>query len=78
MTSLGQSKRGYLGQKLFEEGLEEGVERGERATLSRLLTLKFGPLPNWAEERLQASSAEALQRALERVLTGTTLEEVLD
>lgn len=82
MTSLGQSKRGYLGQKVYEEGLEKGVEKGvlqgERAFLTRQLTLKFGPLPSWAEARVAQASPTALQRAGERILQASTLEEVLD
>jgi predicted transposase/invertase (TIGR01784 family) len=45
-------------------------------TLARLMTLKFGALPDSAQARLQAASAEQLATWIDRVLTATTLDEI--
>jgi hypothetical protein len=51
---------------------------GQAKTLARLLTLKFGGLPDSAQARLQAASAEQLTAWTDRVLTATTLDEIFD
>ncbi|GAB6042894.1 Rpn family recombination-promoting nuclease/putative transposase [Endothiovibrio diazotrophicus] len=58
------------------EGLAEGQRKGERTLLSRLLALRFGPLPEWAGDRLEEASQEALERWGERILDAQTLEQV--
>ncbi len=74
------------------EGLAEGEARGEakgraegeaigetkaqRALLRKLLTLKFGPLPAWAESRLATANSAQLEVWAERVLTAEGLEGV--
>jgi len=69
----------------LEEGLEKGIEKGrqtgvivgEREALLKLLTMKFGPLPEPAKSRLHAmESLDELDDYLERVLTATSLEEM--
>ena len=49
---------------------------GRVETLMRLLTLKFGALPEGAQARLRAASADQLATWTDRVLTATTLEEI--
>ena len=56
------------GDKLREEGREEGVISGERKMLLRLLTLMFGPLPAEFVERVQAIHDEAMLEALSQQL----------
>jgi hypothetical protein len=58
------------------EGLAEGVGKGAARTLMRLLTRKFGPLPDTARERIDAASIEQLDIWSERVLDAATLDEV--
>ena len=62
---------------LVERGRNESRQETLRATLTRQLELKFGVLPERARTRLSAMGDAALDRALERVLTATRLEEVL-
>ena len=59
------------------EGLEEGREQGLRSTLQRLLTRRFGELPDWANERLVEATAEQLESWVDEVLVAGSLEEVL-
>lgn len=63
--------------KRFELGVDEGVQKGAHNLLSRLLTDKFGVLPEWATSRLQTASSEELQEWAMRVLHADSLEGVL-
>ena len=64
----------------LEEGEAKGQARGEakgkRDTLTRLLTRRFGPLPEWAASRLSAGTGEQLDVWSESVLDAATLAEV--
>lgn len=56
---------------------EEGLVQGKRETLIRLLTARFGPLPEQVRGRIDAlSSPEELDPYLDRVLTAATLEDI--
>lgn len=58
-------------------GREQGRQEGELALLRRQLVRRFGPLPQWAEARIdQAASGDVLDWA-DRVLDAATLEDVL-
>ena len=59
------------------EGLAEGRTEGRIETLARLLTRRFGPLPEWAAERLRAAAPEQLDQWTDLVLDAATLREVL-
>jgi predicted transposase YdaD len=64
-------------QKGREEGREEGREAGKRETLLRLLTSKFGPLPEGVVLRVNAlESGSDLDDCLERLLTARSLGEL--
>ncbi len=61
--------------KLLREGEEKGVLNGKRETLLRLLTQKFGPLPEGATARVEAyESVDELDACLERILMASSLE----
>ncbi len=60
-----------------KEGLQQGLQQGESLLLRRLLTRRFGPLPEWAERRLKAAEPAQLEQWGERVLEAATLEAVL-
>ena len=60
-----------------QKGLSRGRQEGMQDLLHELLTEKFGPLPPWAAERLQAATAEDLHAWAKRVLHGATLEDTL-
>lgn len=54
----------------------KGEIKGEAKTLLKLLNLKFGAVPNWAEEKVNAADKDQLDRWVERVLTTDTLENL--
>ena len=59
------------------EGRQEGRQEGESAVLLRLLTIKFGPPAPNIRHRIETADTETLLRWAERILTATTLDQVL-
>ena len=59
------------------KGRQEGLQEGRQDLLRDQLTEKFGPLPEWALQRLQMASAEDLHVWAKRILRGITLEDTL-
>jgi hypothetical protein len=57
-------------------GIEKGIQQGEVTVLKRQLTRRLGPLPAWAEQRLEQASPQELEGWAERVLEVQRLEDV--
>jgi predicted transposase YdaD len=74
-------KENAVVRPLIEEGRQEGrLEgrlEGRRALLLDLLAEKFGAIPTWAAERVQAASIDQLDRWARKVLHNTTLDDIL-
>ena len=60
------------------KGRAEGELHGRTVTLLKLLTLRFGQLPDAAVARVNAADVAELDTWAERVLTAPTLGDVLD
>ena len=58
-------------------GRAEGEARGRAEVVLKLVQLRFGALPETTVARIRAASADELDRLTERVLSATTLEEML-
>lgn len=62
------------------EGITQGIAQGKaelrRATLDKLLRLKFGPLSDAVRARLDAADEASLDRWTERILFAATLDEL--
>lgn len=68
-------------EKLRAEGRAEGYERGlakGRRLFLRQLTLRFGVLPDWVAEAVDALDEDALGVIAERIVTAPTLEAVFE
>jgi hypothetical protein len=63
-------------KKGVEQGRQEGLQQGEVQVLRRQLTRRFGPLPEWAEERLTKADLAQLEVWADRVLDAETLDAV--
>ena len=61
-------------EKGREQGLEQGRAEALIATLERLLTRRFGPLPGRVQERLRAASIDALYHLADQVLDAPSLD----
>lgn len=69
------SKKGR--QRGLKKGREEGRVEGQRQTILRLLAARFGDLPQDAVQHIQNASSDALDSITERLLTASTLRDVL-
>ena len=61
-----------------QEGQEQGQQQGGGDVLRRQLTRRFGPLPQWAEDRLTHAELQQLETWADKVLDAQTLEAVFD
>lgn len=69
-----------------EEGLAEGLEaglakghlHGEATVLIRMLSKRFGPLPDAIAQRIESADAPMIERWLDRVLDAAALGEVFE
>ncbi len=66
-----------LEAKAKAEGKAEGKVEGQADMLLSLLTFKFGPLPDGIHSRVHAATTSELETWAQRVLTATTLDDVL-
>lgn len=68
------------GEELMRRGEARGEARGrllgQRTLLQKMLTLRFGPLPEGVLTRLEAADAPTLDAWAERVLTAASVDEV--
>ena len=60
-------------EKLRQQGLAKGLVR----VVSKQLQLRFGPLPASAQERIDQADMAELDLFIERVLSASSLDEVL-
>jgi hypothetical protein len=65
-------------EAMIEQGREQGRTEGQRAALTKLLTLKFGALDRAITARIEAASPPELDRALDRLLGAETPAAVFD
>lgn len=65
-------------QEGVEQGLQQGMRQGEAQLLLRLMTRKFGAVPEPVRRRIEAASPEQLLGWSERGLTAASAEEVFN
>jgi len=66
------------GERLIQQGVERGIQQGERTLLLRQLRKRFGGQVDAAvERRLEAASPDQIAVWAERVLSAVTLTELL-
>jgi hypothetical protein len=61
----------------MQQGMQQGVRQGEARMLVRLLTRKFGELPENIRSRIESADAERLLEWSEKVLTATSIDDVV-
>ena len=64
-------------ERFRREGLEKGMQQGETLILLRQLQLKFGELSEETRRHIAQADEEMLLQWSERVLSATSLDEVL-
>jgi hypothetical protein len=63
-------------EKWMAEGETKGKLKGKLETLTRLLTRRFGPLPEWVTHRLSAGTGEQLDAWFDRGVDAINVAEV--
>ncbi|KXS36839.1 DUF4351 domain-containing protein [Modicisalibacter tunisiensis] len=61
---------------LLNDAKREGEMTGERRVLQRLLSRRFGELPGWIGEMLEAADTKRLEAWTDEILTVDTLDEL--
>jgi len=65
----------------IEQGVEQGIERGRHqgveGTLRKLAALKFGELPDWADDRIATATDPQLDDWVLRILEADSLGSLL-
>jgi hypothetical protein len=62
----------------FNHGMAQGEAKGRAATLSKLLSRRFGELPPTVRARIEAASVEDLNAWFDAALDATTLDRVFE
>ncbi|MCP4113021.1 MAG: hypothetical protein GY749_47085 [Desulfobacteraceae bacterium] len=65
-------------QMFVEKARKEGRKEGEILTLRRLLSRRFGRIPDWTEECLKKAEQKDLEIWTDRILDAGKLEDVFD
>lgn len=65
-----------LGERLVQQGIDKGVEKGQREMLLRQLGQRFGVLPAAVTARVNEAGAADLGRWAERILDAKSLDDV--
>ena len=63
-------------QQGLQQGREQGLQQGESVLLLRQLRKRFGPVPDWVEERIAQAHEEERLRWAEAIFEASTLEEL--
>ena len=58
------------------KGIEKGIEKGELALFLKMLELKFGTLPTWAQDKIAQASTETIEDWAAKLLKVDRLEDV--
>jgi predicted transposase YdaD len=59
-----------------QEGRQEGRREEAQRILHRLLTKRFGDLPEWASQKLASSDAQQLEEWADEILVAKSLDEL--
>jgi flagellar biosynthesis/type III secretory pathway protein FliH len=65
-------------QQGMEQGLQQGRKSGEQSLLTRQLIKRFGDVPEWAQQRLDAADTAQLESWGEKLLDAKSLQDVFD
>jgi len=61
-----------------QEGMQKGRQEGEKILLQRMLTRRFGKVPDWVQKRLLQASSEQLEQWADRLLDAPTLDSMFN
>lgn len=73
-----EEREQQIAKEKLEEGRQEGRQEGEAALLSKMLELKFGPIPEWAKQNIDHADAAQLEQWAAKLLNASNLEDVFN
>lgn len=62
---------------VLRRGIAQGREEGQRLVILRLINKRFGPVPEWARQRIESLPASDLEPLELRLLDARSLEDLL-
>lgn len=62
----------------IQQGIETGLHQGVADSLNKLIHLKYGPIPPWAEAKIHSATQAELDEWLVNILTADSLEDLLN
>jgi predicted transposase YdaD len=85
LIPLEQLRESSFYQYILEEGRKEGRQQvreearceGAKSVLRLLLEQRFGELPDWASEKIEAAGLETLEKWCTLIIGAASLEDVL-
>ena len=77
MSTFAERFRQEGKQEGMQQGMQQGMRQGEAQILLRQLSLKFGEIPADKKRLVESADIESLKRWSERILSATSLDEVL-
>lgn len=60
-----------------QEGIKQGELIGETKLLHKVLTKRFGELPEWAEVKISKANSDQIESWAEQIFTAESLEDLL-
>jgi predicted transposase YdaD len=77
MSTFAERFRQEGKQEGMQQGMQQGMRQGEAQILLRQLSLKFGEIPADKKRLVESADTESLKRWSERILSATSMDEVL-
>ena len=63
-------------EKGIEKGMEKGMEKGERVLLHRLITKRFGGIPENLQEKINSATSSQLEEWADKMIRAETIEDI--
>lgn len=60
----------------IEKGMQKGIQQGEMLVIKRLLSHRFGQIPEWADKRLALASSDELKLLTDRIMDAASIDEI--
>ncbi|MBA1264515.1 DUF4351 domain-containing protein [Stutzerimonas stutzeri] len=60
----------------MQKWMQEGMQQGQASLLGRQLSVRFGPLPEWAVKHLEQATPEQINHWAEAIFEAQSLEEL--
>ena len=65
-----------MNKTVREEGIEEGVQKGQREAIIEILEYRFGELPPVAQNRIQTMDRQQLVDVKKRIMSAQSLQDL--